>query len=56
MIYTTISGHKIDITKNYLKNTYIGKYLNQTNMPTIYGDSVNEVIKEAEEMENDSDE
>lgn len=54
MIYTTSSGKKISITKNYHKNTYIGEFLNQNNSQIIYGDSVNEVITQVEEMENEN--
>lgn len=53
MIYTTSSGSKIDITKNNHKNTYVGVFLNQSGMPKLYGDSVNEILKDAEEMENE---
>ena len=53
MIYTTSAGSKVDITKHNNKNTYIGIFIHNKNMPSIYGDSINEVIKEAEEMENE---
>lgn len=53
MIYTTSAGNKIDITKHYNNNTYIGIFIHNKNMPKIYGDSINEVLNEAEEMENE---
>ena len=54
MIYTTSSGSKIDITKHNSKNTYIGIFIHNNHMPKVYGDTINEVINEAEEMENEN--
>lgn len=55
MIYTTSYGSKIDITKHNVKNTYIGRFIGNSNISDIYGDSINEVLKEAEEMENNNE-
>ena len=56
MIYTTSSGSKVNITKHNSNNTYIGIFIHNKNMPKIYGDSINEVIDEAEEMEKEINE
>lgn len=55
MIYTTSYGSKIDITKHNVKNAYIGRFIGNSNISNIYGDSINEVLKEAEEMENNNE-
>ena len=55
MIYTTSYGSKIDITKHNVKNAYIGRFIGNNNIPDIYGDSINEVLKEVEEMENNNE-
>lgn len=48
----TINDVKLDVVKHNTKNCYIGKFTNK-NLPDIYGDTVSEVIEQAEETINE---
>lgn len=45
-----IEGYTIDITKNIHKNTYVGKFINISSAPILYGDTIDEVISQVEEF------
>lgn len=45
-----IEDHIVDITKNIHKNVYVGKFINISSAPILYGDTINEVISQVEEF------
>ena len=50
MIYTTVGSHTIRIKQDHYRHMYVGTFINCTIMPKLYGDSVNEVLTQAEEL------
>ena len=50
----TINDVNVKITFNNKNNCYIGEFIN-INKPNVYGDSVNEVISQIEEIINEGE-
>ena len=50
MIYTTVGSHTLRIKQDYYRHVYVGTFIYCSIMPKIYGDSVNEVLNQAEEL------
>ena len=50
MIYTTVGSHTLRIKQDYYRHMYVGTFIYCSIMPKIYGDSVNEVLSQAEEL------
>ena len=45
-----IDGNILEIYRHGCKNTFIGKFENNSLLPRIYGDTVNEVIDQANDI------
>lgn len=50
MIYTTIRSHTLRIKQDCYRHMYVGTFIYCSTMPKLYGDSVNEVLNQAEEL------
>ena len=50
MIYTTVGSHTLRINHAYYRCMYVGTFIYCSTMPKLYGDSINEVLAQAEEL------
>ena len=46
----TIGDYKLNIEKHNEKNMYIGKFTSDNTLPELYGDSIKEILDQAENI------
>ena len=51
----TIGECTLQIDKNQTKNMYIGKFTSDSTFPELYGDSIKEILDQAEEVINEKE-